>query len=178
MKTSGEINSWEEETPFKRDESEVEASSKTQPCNDGEESQDAPRSFFSKIKLIQFVNDPCWRRNRIILVVASLIGLVAMYVIATCIVITLSSPRSSPRCQRRPVRKWFDKETVYEILPESLQDTSSKAANGAAKKGDGVGDIKGKINTIFDYRICLKYYLFIVFSYLLIKHIGIIFQFL
>ena len=147
------INSCKEEKPFKMDETEVEAGCKTQPINEGDESHDAPRSFLSKVKLIQFVNDPCWRRNRSILVVASLLGLVALYVIATCIVITLSSPRSSPRCPRRPVRKWFDKETVYEILPESLQDTSSKAANGAAKKGDGVGDIKGKIDTIFNNRI-------------------------
>ena len=87
-----------------------------------------------------------------ILMAASLGGLVALYVIATCIVITLSPPRSGPRCPRRPVQKWFDKETVYEILPESFKDTSSKAANGAAKIGDGVGDIKGKINTIFDNR--------------------------
>ena len=143
------INSCKEEKPFKMDETEVEAGCKTQPINEGDESHDAPQSFLSKIKLIQFVNDPCWRRNRLILVVASLLGLVALYVIATCIVITLSPPRSDPRCPR----KWFDKETVYEILPESFQDTSSKAANGAAKKGDGVGDIKGKIDTIFNNRI-------------------------
>ena len=177
MKTSGEIYSREEETTFKRDESDVEDGSKAHSINVRDELHDAPQSFLSKNKLILFINDPCWRRNRLIFVEASLVGLVAMYVIATCILITLSSPRSAPRCPRRPVRKWFDKETVYEILPESFQDTSSKAANGAAKKGDGVGDIKGKINTIFDIRICL-YYLFIVYSYLLIKHIGIIFQFL
>lgn len=158
MTASDEMNSSEEERPFKS-ESEVEACFKTQSTNE-EEKHDTLRPFLTKDELDKFANDPYWWKVRLILVVAFLVGLIAMFVAA--IVITVSAPR----CPRRPVQKWFDKETVYEILPESFQDTSSKAANGAAKKGDGVGDIKGKIYIIFDYRI--NYYLYIYLLYIVI----------
>ena len=99
---------------------------------------DTSFSNLGKEELSQYANDPFWKKIRMILLIGFWIGWVTMLVVA--IVITVLAQK----CPRKPDQKWYEKETVYEILPESFQDTSSKAYNGAAKKGDGVGDIKGE----------------------------------
>lgn len=42
-----------------------------------------------------------------------------------------------------PNQIWCN-EPVYEIITESIKDTSPKAEDGLPKEGQGVGDIKGK----------------------------------
>ncbi|XP_078311711.1 amino acid transporter heavy chain SLC3A1-like [Crassostrea virginica] len=86
---------------------------------------------------MKYANDPSWKKMRRILFIGFWIGWVTMLVVAIVIIV------QAQKCPSRPDQKWYEKETVYEILPESFKDTSSKAYNGAAKKGDGVGDIKG-----------------------------------
>lgn len=73
-----------------------------------------------------------FQKVRLILLVVILVGLA--FLIAAIIFL-------APKRPYRPDLKWYDKDTVYEILPESFQDSSSK--NVKTKKGDGVGDLKG-----------------------------------
>lgn len=74
------------------------------------------------------------KKLRLILLVGFLVGWASL--IAAIIIIVLA-----PKHPYRPDLKWYDKDTVYEILPESFQDSSFK--NVYTKKGDGVGDLKG-----------------------------------
>lgn len=74
------------------------------------------------------------KKARLTLLVGFLMGLALL--IATIIIIVMA-----PKYPYRPGLKWYDKESVYEILPESFQDSSFK--NVYNKKGDGVGDLKG-----------------------------------
>lgn len=74
------------------------------------------------------------KKLRLILLVGLLVGLASL--IAGVVIILLA-----PKHPYRPDLKWYDKDTVYEILPESFQDSSFK--NVYTKKGDGVGDLKG-----------------------------------
>lgn len=78
--------------------------------------------------------DPFWKKVRLILLVAFLMGLAFLIVAFATIVL-------SPKRPYRPDLKWYDKNTMYEILPESFQDSSSKKFYTI--KGDGVGDLKG-----------------------------------
>lgn len=75
-----------------------------------------------------------WKKLRLILLVGFLVGLASL--IAAVVIIPLA-----PKHPFRPDLKWYDKDTVYEILPESFKDSSFKNVN--TKKGDGVGDLKG-----------------------------------
>ncbi|XP_052699842.1 neutral and basic amino acid transport protein rBAT-like [Crassostrea angulata] len=75
-----------------------------------------------------------WKKLRLILLVGFLVGLASL--IAGVVIILLA-----PKHPYRPDLKWYDKDTVYEILPESFKDSSFK--NVYTKKGDGVGDLKG-----------------------------------
>lgn len=71
-------------------------------------------------------------------------------IVAIMIVIIVLAPKRP----FRPELTWYDRGTVYEILPESFQDSSFK--NDYTSKGDGVGDLKGKIY-IFLFSILLLF---------------------
>lgn len=75
-----------------------------------------------------------WKKLRLILLVGFLVGWTLL--IATVVIMVLT-----PKHPYRPDLKWYDKNIVYEILPESFQDSSVKDVH--TKKGDGVGDLKG-----------------------------------
>ena len=136
----------DEKAPL-NEETVVEADSKAQFVNGGKEphvaiecgsGDDVSFTGLGKEELMQYADDPFWRKVRLILLIVFWVGWIAMLVSAIVIIVL------APRCPHRPDQKWYDKETVYEILPESFQDTSSKTANGAPQTGDGYGDIKGK----------------------------------
>ena len=82
---------------------------------------------------ISCINDP---KVRLILLI---VFWVAMLVTAIVIIGTVGE---SPKFLYPPDLKWYDKEATYEIFPQSFKDSSPKA-EGAAKEGDGVGDING-----------------------------------
>ncbi|XP_065942733.1 amino acid transporter heavy chain SLC3A1 [Magallana gigas] len=82
-----------------------------------------------------------WKKLRLILLVGFLVGLTLLIAIVVIIVL-------APKHPYRPDLKWYDKNIVYEILPECFQDSSFK--NVYIKKGDGVGDLKG-ILACLDY---------------------------
>lgn len=75
-----------------------------------------------------------WKKLRLILLLGFLVGWTLL--IAAVVIIVLA-----PKHPYRPDLKWYDKNIVYEIMPESFQDSSFK--NVYTKKGDGVGDLKG-----------------------------------
>ena len=114
--------------------------------NEGNEPQDVLQggsdedlnfSGLSKEELIPFVNDPFWKKMRLVLHVAFWIVWVTMLAAAVVIIFL------APRCPHRPDLKWYDKETVYEIFPKSFKDSVE-----GSRGGDGVGDIKGKTHSI------------------------------
>lgn len=87
------------------------------------------------------LNETClgkkgWKKLRLTILVGFLMGLASL--IAAVVIILLA-----PKCPYRPDLKWYDKNIVYEIMPESFQDSSFKNKNIYPKKGDGVGDLKG-----------------------------------
>lgn len=66
-----------------------------------------------------------------------IVVLTIIKVVAAIVIIVQASKRTDQGDQ-----KWYDKDTVYEILPESFQDSNLKAEKNATL-GDGVGDING-----------------------------------
>ncbi|XP_062617581.1 amino acid transporter heavy chain SLC3A1-like [Saccostrea cucullata] len=102
-------------------------------CGSGD---DVSFTGLGKEELMQYADDPFWKRVRLILLIVFWAGWIAMLVAAIVIIVL------APRCPYRPDQKWYDKESVYEILPESFQDSSPKS-DGAQKEGDGYGDING-----------------------------------
>lgn len=103
----------------------------------GGSDEDLNFSGLTKEELIPFVNDPFWKKMRLVLHVAFWIVWVTMLVVAVVIIFL------APRCPHRPVLKWYDKETVYEIFPKSFKDSVEDP-----RGGDGVGDIKGKAHSV------------------------------
>ena len=85
----------------------------------------------------QHADTPFWQKLRKIIHIAFLVAWIAVLVSAICIVVL------TPKCPHRPDQKWYDRETVYEILPESFRDSNAKAVTKYPKEGDGVGDLKG-----------------------------------
>ncbi|XP_065944784.1 amino acid transporter heavy chain SLC3A1-like [Magallana gigas] len=83
-----------------------------------------------------------WKKLRLILLLVGF--LVGWTLLITAVVIIVLAPKHP----YRPDLKWYDKNIVYEILPESFKDSSFK--NVYTKKGDGVGDLKG-ILACLDY---------------------------
>ncbi|XP_052701362.1 neutral and basic amino acid transport protein rBAT-like [Crassostrea angulata] len=142
----------EEKTPL-HEESVVEPDSKAQFVNGGKEphvaiecgsGDDVSFTGLGKEELMQYADDPFWKKVRLILLIVFWVGWVAMLVAAIVIIVL------APKCPYRPEQKWFDKDTVYEILPESFQDSNPKAEKADTKTGDGVGDITG-IQARLDY---------------------------
>lgn len=135
----------EEKIPL-HEESVVEPDSKAQFVNGGKEphvaiecgsGDDVSFTGLGKEELMQYADDPFWKKVRLILLIVFWVGWVAMLVAAIVIIVL------APKCPYRPDQKWYDKDTVYEILPESFQDSNPKAEKADTKTGDGVGDIKG-----------------------------------
>eukprot|EP00105_Crassostrea_gigas_P015776 XP_011432888.1 PREDICTED: neutral and basic amino acid transport protein rBAT [Crassostrea gigas] len=142
----------EEKTPL-HEESLVEPDSKAQFVNGGKEphvaiecgsGDDVSFTGLGKEELMQYADDPFWKKVRLILLIVFWVGWLAMLVAAIVIIVL------APKCPYRPDQKWFDKDTVYEILPESFQDSNPKAEKADTKTGDGVGDITG-IQARLDY---------------------------
>ncbi|XP_041352722.1 maltase 1-like [Gigantopelta aegis] len=97
-------------------------------------SSDISFTGLTKEDLEKYAKDPFWIRLRIIVFALFWIGWVVMLVAAIVIIVL------APRCPHRPDLKWYNKEVVYQVYPESFQDSD----------GDGVGDIQG-IRTRFGY---------------------------
>ena len=63
------------------------------------------------------------------------------------IILILSRNFNSDRLNRVNVsdQTWYKDPDVYEIITESIKDSSPKAEDGLRREGQGVGDIKGKL---------------------------------
>ncbi|XP_046364288.1 neutral and basic amino acid transport protein rBAT-like [Haliotis rufescens] len=94
-------------------------------------------SGLGKDELMQYVNDPFWKRLRIILFVLFWVGWLAMLAAAIVIIVL------APRCPYRPDLKWYNKEAVYNAYPKSFKDSDG---NG---KGD-LGGVQSKSSYITD----------------------------
>lgn len=99
-------------------------------------SSDGEVSFngLGKEEVMRYADEPFWKRLRVILLVIFWLGWLAM--LATAVIIIALAPR----CPPRPDNKWYQKETVYQVIPESFYDGS----------GDGIGDFDG-LKTKMDY---------------------------
>ncbi|XP_048735129.1 neutral and basic amino acid transport protein rBAT-like [Ostrea edulis] len=144
----------EEKTPLNDAAVEPDLDPKAQFINGGKEidphvaiecgsGDDVSFTGLGKEELMQYADDPFWKKVRLILLIVFWAGWLAMLVAAIVIIVL------APKCPYRPDLKWYDKEAAYEIFPQSFQDSSPKP-EGAAKEGDGVGDIKG-IGARLDY---------------------------
>ena len=144
----------EEKTPL-HEESVVDPDSKAQFVNEGEEPHVAiecgsgDNMSFTGLgmeELMQYADNPFWKKVRLILFIIYCVGLVAMLVAAIIIIVLAPKcpDRPDQKCSYRPDQKWYDKDTMYEILSQSFQDSNPKAEKHPTQKsGDGVGDIKG-----------------------------------
>jgi len=83
----------------------------------------------TKEELMQYANDPFWRRVRIILMVLFVIAWVVMLAAAVAIIIV------APKCPPRPDLDWWQTAVVYHVHPQSF----------LASDGQDHGDINGKI---------------------------------
>jgi len=99
-------------------------------------SSDGEVSFngLGKEEVMRYADEPFWKRLRVILLVMFWLGWLAMLVTAVIIIAV------APRCPPRPDHKWYQKETVYQVLPESFYDGND----------DGIGDFDG-LNMKMDY---------------------------
>lgn len=111
----------EEETPLHK-----ESDSKAQFVNGGKELQAARECGSGDGMSLK-------KKRQIYLIVC----LTIIKVVAAIVIIVQASKRTDQGDQ-----KWYNKDTVYEILPESFQDSNLKAEKNATL-GDGVGDING-----------------------------------
>lgn len=101
-----------------------------------------------KEELMQYADDPFWKKVRLIILIVFWVGWTIMLVAAIFIIVL------SPKCPYRPDLKWYDKYTVYEIFPKSFQDSNPKAENADTKTGDGVGDINGILENLYKSNVC------------------------
>ena len=83
-----------------------------------------------KDEVMKYADEPFWKRLRWVLFILFWVGWFAMLVTAVIII------AMAPRCPPRPDLKWYQKETVYQVLPESFKDSNE----------DGHGDFDGKKN--------------------------------
>lgn len=65
-----------------------------------------------------------------------------LFAIGLLVLIVVSNSHSDRLNRVIPNQLWY-KEPVYEIITESIKDTSPKAGDGLRKEGQGVGDIRG-----------------------------------
>lgn len=90
-----------------------------------------------KEELMQYANDPFWKKVRLILFILFWVGWIAMLVAAIVIIVL------APRCPYRPDQKWYEKNAVYQAYPKSFKDSSETEGDGA-----GIGDLKGLISKL------------------------------
>jgi len=88
----------------------------------------------SKVELMAFVDDPYWKRLRLLLFVVFWIFWFGM-VIAAVVILALS-----PKCPPIPKLEWWQKTPMYRVEPRTFFDAN----------GDGVGDLLGVANKL-DY---------------------------
>ncbi|XP_005099207.1 neutral and basic amino acid transport protein rBAT [Aplysia californica] len=88
-----------------------------------------------KDEVMKYADEPFWRRLRWILFILFWVGWLAMLVTAVVIIAV------APRCPPRPDLKWYQTETVYQVLPESFKDSND----------DGIGDFDGLDPKVDDY---------------------------
>ncbi|XP_071160041.1 amino acid transporter heavy chain SLC3A1-like [Mytilus edulis] len=94
-----------------------------------------------KEELLQYANDPFWKKVRVILFILFWVGWIAMLAAAIVIIVL------APRCPHRPDLKWYDKQASYQVYPKSFKDTNKP---GKAEPGEGVGDLQGIISELED----------------------------
>lgn len=92
-------------------------------------SSDGEVSFngLGKDEVMRYADEPFWKRLRLILFALFWIGWFAMLITAVVIIAL------APRCPPRPDLKWYQKESVYQVVPKSFKDSNA----------DGIGDLEG-----------------------------------
>lgn len=86
-----------------------------------------PSRGLSKTELLQYVDDPYWKRVRIILFISFWVLWISM-IIASAVILGLS-----PKCPSIPKLSWWQKTPFYRVKPEMFFDANA----------DGVGDLQG-----------------------------------
>lgn len=88
-----------------------------------------------KDEVMKYAEEPFWKRLRCILFILFWIGWFAMLITAILIIAL------APRCPPKPDLKWYQTESVYQVIPETFKDTND----------DGIGDFQGIKDEFDDY---------------------------
>lgn len=81
----------------------------------------------NKEELMQYANDPFWKKVRLVLFIGFWVIWLVMLVAAIIIIVL------APKCPPRPDLDWYQTKPMYNILVRSFKDTN----------GDGIGDLNG-----------------------------------
>jgi neutral and basic amino acid transporter 1 len=81
----------------------------------------------TKDQLMQYANDPKWKKIRLAFLIMFWVGWFGMLAAAIIIIVL------APKCPPKPKLDWWQKSTVYQVFPKSFKDSNS----------DGIGDLKG-----------------------------------
>jgi len=107
-------------------------------------SSDGEVSFngLGKDEVMKYADEPFWKRLRWVLFILFWIGWFAMLITAVIII------AMAPRCPPRPDLKWYQKETVYQVLPETFKDSNEDGHGdfaGLQSKMGYIGDLGAKV---------------------------------